>query len=247
MKVMPRDFGAVTAQRERLAVVDSQEVRVPGVMSVRLAALAGAIFFALMVIQANLRSGAPSATDSGQKIFDYVADHAGRLQLGAALLGLAMSAVLVWLSGLYRAVRRAEGGGVPAVAVAALAGGVLAAASTVIGALIVGTMAVRIDDLDPAGARVWWTMSLMSIGAMLLGLLVLIGATAVVGLRTRLFGRWFAVAGLVLTIVSLVGAFTIGYASTGIQVVAGIAVILDGVWILLVSIFMWRDPTLTGP
>jgi hypothetical protein len=246
MKGDATQFGAVTAQREGLTVVDSQAVRVPGAMSVRLAALAGAIFFALMVIQANLRSGAPSASDSGQKIFDYVADHAGRLQLSAVLLGLAMSAALVWLSGLYRTVRRAEGG-TPAVAVTALAGGVLTAASTVIGALIVGTMAVRIDDLDPAGARVWWTMSLLSIGAMLLGLLVMIGATAVVGLQTRLFGRWFAAAGLVLTIVSLAGAFTIGYASTGIQVVAGIAIILDGVWILLVSIFMWRDPTLALP
>jgi hypothetical protein len=84
----------------------------------------------------------------------------------------------------------------------------------------------------------------MSIGATLLGLLLLIGATAVVSLESQLFGRWFAVASVVLALVSIVGAFTIGYATTGIQATAGIAVILDSVWILFVSFFLWRDPEL---
>jgi hypothetical protein len=187
MKVMPRQSGVATAQPTRLTVAGRRASWIPEAVSVRLAAVAGAIFFALMVVQANLRSGAPSATDSAGKIFDFVADHADRLQMGAVLLGLAMSAALVWLSGLFRALRRAEGGA-PGFAVAALAGGVLAAASAVIGALVEGTMAIRIDDLGPEGARVWWTMFLLSTGATLLGLFVLIGATAIVSLRTPLFG-----------------------------------------------------------
>jgi hypothetical protein len=246
MNVMMRNSDTEATPRGRLTAEGSKPVRTPGAGSVRLAALAGVAFFALMVAWASTRGGAPSATDSGQKIYDYVADHDGRLQLGAALLSLAMSAALVWLSGLYRVLRRAEGG-VPAFAVAALAGGVLAAASTVIGALIQGTLATRIDDLDPAGARVLWTMLLLSTGAMLVGLLVTIGVTAIVGLRTTLFRRWFAVAGVVLTLASLVGAFTIGYAATGIQVVAGLALLFDGVWMLLVSLFVWRDPELALP
>jgi Zn-dependent metallo-hydrolase RNA specificity domain len=52
------------------------------------------------------------------------------------------------------------------------------------------------------------------------------------------------VVGALLTLASRVGAFAIGYATTGIQI-AGIAV--DGIWILLASIFMWRDPTLALP
>ncbi len=103
-----------------------------------------------------------------------------------------MPAALVWLSGLVGAPRRAEGG-IPYVAVIALAGGVLAAASGVIAALIEGTTAIRISDLGPAGARVWWTMLLLSTGAMLLGLLLLVGATAVVSVQRRLFassGGW---------------------------------------------------------
>jgi hypothetical protein len=246
MNVMPRQSGVATSRPAHLTVAGTQMSRVPGPMSVRMAALAGVIFFALMLVQANFRSGAPSATDSGQQIFGYVTDHADRLQMGAVLLGLAMSAALVWLSGLFRALRRAEGG-TPGVAVAALAGGVLAAAGTAVGALIEATMAIRIDDLGAAGARVWWTMFLLSSGATLLGLFVLIGATAIISLQTRLFGHWFRVASVVLTLASLVGAFAIGYATTGIQIVAGVALVLDGVWILLTSIYMWRDPALALP
>lgn len=219
-----------------------QAIRVPGAMSVRLAALGGAVFFALTIVHANLVSGTPSATDPAQDTFDYLAKHEGRLRLDAVLLGLAMPAALVFLSGLVRALRRAEGGSA-GLALAALGGGVLAATSTVTGALVEGTMANRLDDLGEAGTRVWWAMFLLSTGATLLGLLLLVGATAVVCLVKPLFSHWFALVSPILALVTLVGAFTIGYTGDGIQTVAAIAVLLDSVWIFLVSIFLWRDPT----
>jgi hypothetical protein len=223
-----------------------QAATVADAVSVRLAALGGAFYFVLVVIYTNLISGSPSATDSRQEIFGYVARHQDRLQVAAVLIGLAMPTALLWLSGLYRALTKAEGG-TPALALTAFGGGVLAAAGTVMGALILGTTAVRIADLGPAGARVWWTMYLLSTGATLLGLLLLVGATAAVCLQTRLFARWFAVASIGLALASAVGAFTIGYDTTGIQVVAGIAIVLDSVWIFLISIFLWRDPAIALP
>jgi hypothetical protein len=146
----------------------------------------------------------------------------------------------------FRALRRAEGG-TPGLALAAFGGVVLAAASTVTWALIEGTMAARFSDLSPAGARVLWTMFLLNFGAILVGLLVVTGATAIVCLRAHLFPRWFAVASTVLALISVAGVFTIGYTAAGIQVVAAIAAILDGVWILMVSIYLWRDPALALP
>ena len=221
-------------------------IHVPGWMSVRVAALGGAVFFALFLAFASLTSGTPSTTDSAQETFTYLSAHDGRLQLAAVLLGLAMPAALLFLSGLFRALREAEGGRA-GLAIAALGGGVLAAAGTVTAALILGTTATRIAVIGLADARLWWTMFLMSFGGTLLGLLLMIGATAIVSLETHLFARWFEVASLVLALVSIVGAFTIGYATTGIQGTAGIAVILDSVWVFLVSIFLWRDPTLALP
>src|SRR5262245_58339115 len=114
----------------------------------------------------------------------------------AALLGLAMPAPLLFVSGLFCALRNAEDGRA-ALAVAALGGGVRAVASTVGGALIMGTTAARITDIGLASERIWWTMYLMSIGATLLGLLLIIGATAMVSLQSQLFAHWFAVAGVV--------------------------------------------------
>jgi hypothetical protein len=211
-----------------------------------LAALGGAVFFALILAFGILTSGVPNAADSKQETFDYVSAHDGRLQLAAVLLGLAMPAALVFLSGLFRTLREAEGGSA-ALAVAALGGGALAAASTVIGALTLGATAARIADIGAAGARIWWTVFLMSFGATLLGLLLMLGATAVVSFESRLFARWFGPASVVLALVSIVGAFTIGYPTTGIQATAGIAVILDSVWIFVVSFFIWRDPEVALP
>lgn len=221
-------------------------VHVPGSLSVRLAALGGAVFFALFLAFALLTRGTPSVTDSARETFDYISAHDGRLQLAAVLYGLAMPAALLFLSGLFGALREAEGGRA-GLAVAALCGGVLAAAGTVTGALFLGVTATRIADIGPAGARLWWTMFQMSFGATLLGLVLFIGATAVVSLETRLFPRWFSVGSVVLALISIVGAFTIGYVTTGIQATAGIALILDAVWILMVGLFLWRDPELALP
>jgi hypothetical protein len=158
---------------------------VPGSLSVRLAALGGAVFFGLFIAFASLTRGTPSITDSGQDTYNNLSAHDGRLQLAAVLFGLAMPAALLAVSGLFRALREAEGGR-PGLAIAALGGGVLAAASTVTGALIMGVTATRITEIGPADARLWWAMVLMSYGTILLGLLLLIGATAVVSLETGL-------------------------------------------------------------
>ncbi len=231
---------------DRVQVHPTPDKRAWGTLSVRVAAFAGAIFFALAIIAGSLQSGAPNATDSGRNAFNYLSSHQDQIQLAAVLWGFAMVSVLVWLSGLFRALRKAEGG-TPAVALVALAGGVLAAASTVLGALIEGVTAARISDLGTSLAGVFWTMYLLSIGATLFGLLLVIGATAVVCLRTRLFGRRFATASIVLTILSMVGASMIGYTNEAIQIVGVTAILLDVAWILVVSLFLWRDPTLAAP
>jgi hypothetical protein len=49
-------------------------------MSVRLAALGGAVFFALLVAFGSLTSGTPSATDSPRETFNYLSAHQGRLR-----------------------------------------------------------------------------------------------------------------------------------------------------------------------
>ena len=211
--------------------------RAPGTASIRFAAVAGALFFALFIVHAQLVTGMPAATDRGREIADWIARHQGRLQLDAAVMGLAMAAALVWLSALVGALRRTAGA-TSGLAIMALGGGILAATATVVGALIEGATATRIDELSVSAAQFNWTLFLMSIGVTLIGLMLVIGATAL----TELFARWFMAGSVLLALLSFAGAFTVGYASDAIQTVAGIAIVLDSVWIFVVSVFLWRDP-----
>jgi hypothetical protein len=113
--------------------------------------------------------------------------------------------------------------------------------------LIEGTLAVRFAELGVGGTRAFWTMFLLSTGATVLGLGLLIAATAVASAGTHIFPRWFAVASAVLVLVSAVGAFTIGYSGNAIQAVAGMAVLLDSVWILVTGLLMWRASSRAAP
>ncbi|HET6877567.1 MAG TPA: hypothetical protein VFH38_08570 [Jatrophihabitans sp.] len=207
----------------------------------RVTAVGGLLFFGSFIAFATLTSNTPAASDTRREVFSYLAQHHDRLQLAAVVYALAMPAALLFLSGLFATLRTAEGGR-PRIAVAALAGGILAAAATVTGALVLGVLATRWIDLGPAGSRVFWTMFLLSVGATLAGQVLAIGATGAVSLRTGLFPRWFTAASVVLALVSLAGACTIGSAAAGVQTVAGIAAVLDSVWILLASFYLWRKP-----
>jgi hypothetical protein len=81
----------------------------PGAMWARVTALGGLVFFGLFVGFAALTSNTPAATDTRQEVFSYLARHHDRLQLAAALYGLAMLAALLFLSGLFATLRKAEG------------------------------------------------------------------------------------------------------------------------------------------
>jgi hypothetical protein len=210
---------------------------------VRVTAAGGTVFFVLVVCFGSLLSEMPAASADRREVFDYLLDHRDALQLAAALYGLAMVGALLFLCGLVAALAKAEGGR-RRLATGAATGGVLAASATLTGALVLGVLANRPVDLGPGGARAVWAMFLMSFGGVLVGHAVLIGATAAVTLRTGVFPLWFGVASVLLTLTSVVGGLTLGYPVVGLQVVAGVTVVLNSAWILLVSTFLWRRPGL---
>jgi hypothetical protein len=214
-----------------------------GTGTIRATAVGGVLFFLFILGYAQLTTGSPSATDPGREVLVYLSDHQGDLQLAAVCIGFAMPAALVALGGLVRALRHADAPAARIAADVALAGGALAAAATVAGSVVLGAIATSAGDLTPGAAAVWWTLHLLGFGGTLLGLLLLVGATAVVSLQSDLFPRWFAFASAALAALSVVGAATVGYDAAGIQIVAGLAVLLDSVWILVVSLYLWRDPT----
>jgi thiosulfate reductase cytochrome b subunit len=214
---------------------------------VRLVTLAGLAFVILIIVQGPvLHSSAPALTDSSQTVYNYINGHRGSIKASAFLYGLAMSAILIWISVLFRALRRAEGGN-SGLALAALAGTGLAAAMSITAAVIEAATALRIQDLNAAGARLFYTMYQFAQGGILFGLAVLVVATGVVCLRTGLFYRWFGVTSVLLAAASIVGAAGIAYANNSVQVIATVMLSLDTLWILVVTGFLLREPELVIP
>ena len=214
---------------------------------VRFIALSGLAFVILIIVQGPvLNSSSPSLTDSAQKVYNYYRDHQGSIKASAFCYGLAMSAILVWISVLFRALRRAEGGN-SGLALAALAGTGLAAAMSVTAAVIEATTALRIKNLLPSAAQVFFTLYQFAQGGILFGLAVLVGATAVVCLRTGLFHRWFTVVSLILAVVSIVGGTGIAFANNSLQGIAAAMLSLDTLWVLVVTVFLLRRPELAIP
>lgn len=213
-----------------------------GAMSrTRLPAVVGAVFFALVLLHAQLRSGVPSATAPAQDIASFISRHQERLQLGAVALAVAMAAAIVWLSAALDVLRRLVGRTCRGQRIA-LAGGVLAASAGISTALLEGLLALRFADLGAGTTRALWTLFQTSTGAIALGLSLLIVGTIAAASRTSIFPHWFTTGSFALALLSLCGAVTIGYDAAAAQIVAGIAVVLDSVWMLLVSLFMWRHP-----
>lgn len=211
---------------------------------VRMAALAGLAFFILIIVQGPvLAGGAPDGGASATKIFNYLKTHQGNFKAASVVYGFAMSAVLIWVSGAYRALRKSEGGS-PGLAVTALGGVVLAAAMSVSAAALQAATALRVRDLQPSGARFFFTLNQFTQAGILFGLLVLIAAATAISFQTGLFGRWFNLFGVVLVLLSIAGAFGIAYASSTAEALTGVALTLDSLWILAVSIHLWRKPEL---
>lgn len=73
-----------------------------------------------------------------------------------------------------------------------------------------------IIDFGLMGVCVFWMMFLLSIGVMLLGLFVFIGAMVVICLCMQLFVCWFVGVSVALVIVFVVGVCMIGYVNDGI-------------------------------
>jgi hypothetical protein len=170
---------------------------------IRLAAVAGAVF-ALLILVAGpvLGRSSPNLSASGQTTFDFVRGHRTDIQLSALLGALAMGAFVIWLSGLFGALRHTTDG-YPGLAVAAVGGGALAASTSVVSQAIKATTACQVTAIGPRNVQVFYTLVKFTNGGVLVGLTVVIGMTAAACLSSSMAGRWFVILSCVLAVGSL--------------------------------------------
>jgi hypothetical protein len=202
----------------------------------RLAAAAGIVFAGLLAAAIALTiSGAPDDTSSRQEIASFYNAHGGRLQVAGLLIGFAGFCLLAFVGALRGVLRRSDGerGGLSSTVFGA--GLVAVAMLFVMGAFVaaVGTAADWFDtyrvNADVARTMEMGTLWLAIYAGIAGG--VMVGASSILALRTRVLPKWLALLGFPVALVGLAGIMNWGL---GFPVVAA--------WILLASIVLTVRP-----
>lgn len=200
-----------------------------------LVSLTGVLFVVLTLASFIVGGEPPDADDPIGEVVEFWVDNDAQNMIGSVLEGLAAVSLLFFAASLRRSLRRAEdGGGI--LSVAALAGGIVAAAGIGVDASIRFAAADLADEIDPVVTQTLNALWSSFFFPMVIGLATLVLATSLSALRSRIIPVWLAWIGFLIVVVFFTPA---GF----------VAFIASGLWILIVSILLWRresasvDPT----
>ena len=191
-----------------------------------LAPLTGVLFVVLTVVALILGGEPPDPDDPIREVVEYWVDNDTALIIGSVLEGLAAVALIFFAATVRRALRRGEdGAGV--LSVAAMGGGIVAAAGIGVDAAIRFAAADLADDVDPVVIQTLNALWADFFFPMAIGLATLILATSLSALRTHVIPVWLAWIGLLICIAIFTPAGFIAFA-------------VGGLWILILSVLLWR-------
>jgi hypothetical protein len=205
----------------------------------RYGALAGILAIALIVASVVVAGSPPKTSDSAEKILKYYRDNEGGLKASAFLGGLVTIPILVWAAALWATLRRAEGGQ-PGLAVAAVLGLVLTGTLQAVAGSINATVALELKSVGPAEAKFFYVLTFGLGAAGAFGIAVLVLATSVMALRTKVFPAWLGGAGLALGGVLILGGASIASTSDGFAVLGLVSILLWALWVIVLSVLMFR-------
>jgi hypothetical protein len=213
--------------------------RPPG-QPLRTAAIGGLAFTTLYLVHRILQGTGPDGS-TATAVAAYQVAHRGALLASEVAVGLALLAFIPFVAGLVPVIWHA-GQETLAVAVA-ISGGVFVAMGFVSNAAETALIGVA-DANQPAAVLaldqlqgrtpIVWTIT------------ALVAATSIAIWRTGLVGRRLGVAGLVAAAIFLVGSVfsVLGRTPEGGSSLAGVGLFI--VWILAVSVGLWRTPARSG-
>jgi hypothetical protein len=191
--------------------------------------LTGVLFVVLTVASFVVAGDTPDADDPLGEVVEFWIDHEGQAFLGAILAALAAVALIFFAASLRRALRRGEdGAGV--LSVAAMGGGIVAAAGIGTDAAFRFALGDLADDVDPVVTQTLNALWADFFFPMVVGLATLILATSLAALRTRVIPVWLAWIGILICVVFFTPAGFISF-------------LVSGLWIVIVSALLWRQET----
>lgn len=207
----------------------------------RYGALGGVVFVVLDVVVAVL-GGEPPATDAApSEVARYFTEKGSAIEAGLWLFGLASMALVWWSGSLWRTMVRAEAGRAR-LAVVSVVGLTLAGALSFSSSAVSVSAALRVDDVGE-DLVVFHTLAVLLLAASGFGVATHLLATSILGARTSTLPSWVVGVGI-LSATGFVGSAILGATGRGD---ASTAIGLVGfglwcVWILAVSVSMWREP-----
>jgi hypothetical protein len=208
----------------------------------RYGALGGIVFVILVIVSIAISGSTPKSSDSATKILKYFHDNTDGIKVGAFLGGAVAAIPILWWAGsLWARLRRAEGGQAR-LGLIALLGLVLAGAGQVVAQGILAAVALDLKDVGATEAKFFFLLYQAIGAASSTGLAVLVLATSMVVLRTKVFPVWLGWVGVVDGILFVVSAYAIATTSDGIAAFGFVSFIVWAIWIVILSVLMFRTP-----
>ncbi len=205
----------------------------------RYGAAAGLVFVILVLVASLLPGESPPAVDDkATDIAKYFHGHSGAIQAGAFLAGLGGIAFLWFLGSLWSRLRRPED--TRRLATIAAGGGVVTLGLVLVGFAMNATIALRLTSLGLLGARFFYTLSTVVIGMASFSLAVLVIATSVAAIRTKVFPVWLGWVGVVLGLAWVVAGLGVATDNSAIFALGFIVFLVWLIWVLVISFLLFQ-------
>lgn len=203
--------------------------------------LGGILFVVLIVVTIVLGGSPPKTSDTPKKIADYFADHVDDIKWAGFVGALATIPLFFWLGSVWRTMRRAEGG-VPRLAVVALAGIVFGSVLGTGAGLVGNAMTLR-GVAGTGGAdetKFFYTLSWVFTATSAIGIAIFISAFSIVIIRTGALPKLIGWFGELVALVLLVGSASMASEDDTLFVLVFVGLTGALIFVLAASIMMLR-------
>jgi hypothetical protein len=100
---------------------------------------------------------------------------------------------------------------------------------------------MRIEELGDGGAQLFFTLATTTIGMASFGVIVFVGAVAALNFRTTMFPSWTNYIAWLAAALFVVGGLSVASDSAALAMVGFFGFLVWCVWIVAISLLMWRD------
>jgi len=202
------------------------------------AALGGVLFVVLNIVGMVLVGTPPESDDSNAKVLEWFADKEDGIKISAFLGGVSLIALLWWFGSLWRRMATAEGGR-HRLSVIAFAGLTGFGVAWMTASAIQAAVAARTIDLGAASGFFYaLSNNLMYVAGFFVAAHLI--AINVLSMRSTLFPAWTVYLGLLGAAGFLVSTIGMVKESGPFMMIGGISFLVWAVWIIAVSVHMWR-------